>query len=116
MLRRFNHIWTEGLGNNLHAISDSTSPSHEGFQIWAPELVLLSPVLGALPIGIHIFKERTITPAETAHTVKLMREEYCEYFSTAAHPCGGNVVKPGFALSSIAFDQFFVAVPFFGFV
>ncbi len=57
------------LGMALHPIMDSTSPSHEGFQVWDGSKGIFSPA-GLL----HGAQEMLITPERFQRTLELMRE------------------------------------------
>jgi len=58
-------------GRGLHALSDSTSPSHRGFQPWEAEHV-----------RSHHNAEKTISPQDLQTTVDLMRHYYKTTFGT----------------------------------
>jgi RHS repeat-associated protein len=63
------------LGKNLHAIADSTSPTHKGFQNWNP-----FDLFG--PHGLFTYHkpgEKTIEPAVFADTVQKLRDEYTRF-------------------------------------
>jgi hypothetical protein len=61
------------IGKGLHALSDSTSPSHRGFQPWEAEHV-----------RSHHNAEKTISPADLQTTVDLMRQYYKTTFGTTS--------------------------------
>ena len=52
-------------GKGLHALADSTSPSHRDFQPWEPE-----------HLWSHHNLEKTIEPDDLQNTVDLMRQYY----------------------------------------
>ena len=64
------------IGRALHAVSDSTSPSHKGFQKWDP--------LDLTGVARHVWNERSISPSELNETSDLMKG----YFGI---PFKGNV-------------------------
>ena len=57
------------LGRALHPVMDSTSPSHEGFQVW--EGILNS---SGYQLAKHWLQERKISDDQIAKTVKLIKE------------------------------------------
>src|SRR5207244_2115067 len=59
------------LRQNFHAISDSTSPVHRGFQAWNP----LDPVA----VAQHIAGERQISASAFSQTVGLLKAHYNEF-------------------------------------
>jgi hypothetical protein len=63
------------LGMGMHAIMDSTSPSHRGFQVWVP--------MDIDPIGAwrHRQAESTITPNDLEVTVDLLRGYFQDFES-----------------------------------
>jgi RHS repeat-associated protein len=69
---RFEDAYYE-LGMALHSIMDSTSPSHEGFQIW--DSVLATIIRGgALSYKLHMNAESSITPTQMKRTVDLINQ------------------------------------------
>lgn len=60
------------LGKNLHAISDSTSPMHAGFQVWN------------LSQGIeHFVGELTINSGQLSNAISEVRKEYFRHVEAA---------------------------------
>ena len=68
------------IGKGLHALSDSTSPSHRGFQPWrgAGELLHWGE------IELHSVAEDTISPQDLQTTVDVMRQYYKTTFGTTS--------------------------------
>jgi RHS repeat-associated protein len=60
-------------GRGLHALADSTSPSHRGFQPWEPTHALA-----------HHNKEKSIGLDDYLNTIKLMRQYYQKTFGQKA--------------------------------
>lgn len=69
---RFEEAYFE-LGMALHPIMDSTSPSHEGFQIWDSVLGTIMRG-GILSYKLHMDAESSITPAQLKRTVDLINQ------------------------------------------
>ena len=68
------------LGRGIHAISDATSPAHEGYQVWngLPGLFDSGPV-AAIKLGLaaaHAASEQAITPAKLDATAILIQSYY----------------------------------------
>jgi len=60
-------------GRGLHALADSTSPSHRGFQPWEPEHA-----------WAHHEKETSIGIDDYLNTINLMHQYYQTTFGTKA--------------------------------
>jgi len=72
-------------GLALHAVTDSTSPSHKGFQLWDPGVLDIGSL--AIPgiagaIEVHVAKESTILPSEKTASANLFKS----YFKIAFTP------------------------------
>ncbi|OGL41433.1 MAG: hypothetical protein A2043_05590 [Candidatus Schekmanbacteria bacterium GWA2_38_9] len=65
----------EELGKGMHALMDSTSPSHAGFQVWDG---MLSPSTWR-GFRSHIEAESVISYNELLRTAKLIRKYYLKY-------------------------------------
>jgi hypothetical protein len=59
------------LGEAFHALMDQTSPAHAGFQVW------YGVKIGTLPGAVgHFLAESTITDAQLAEIIKILRDHY----------------------------------------
>ncbi len=61
------------LGRNLHAITDSTSPAHEGFQVWELGNTV---VVAGVAIGAHMAREWSIDASRLRRAVREVKDEY----------------------------------------
>jgi RHS repeat-associated protein len=65
------------LGMGMHALMDSTSPAHRGFQVWWPENYVYQYK--------HMMSEQDIDPATLQETVNLLKGYYQDFVN--GNPC-----------------------------
>lgn len=92
------YFWTL-LGRNLHALADSTSPTHRGFQLWEP-LDLIADV------AHRIGESRKPTSQEETEAILLMHSEYDRFTKGPGFRSGRTgTVEPSLVNSIAAFLQ-----------
>jgi len=80
----------KALAKGMHAISDSTSPAHEGYQVWngLPNPLTESPESVAANLASmanHAKQESAISPTKLNETSSLIRDYYQAFESGVAH-------------------------------
>jgi hypothetical protein len=80
----------QALGRGIHALTDGTSPSHAGYQVWGglPNPLTQSPaVAGAIAASAlaHVAQESAITSTQLSGAATLVNDYYESFVSGSSH-------------------------------